>query len=166
MLLQKNLLAERAKELTQLKKELKKKKQTVAKKQEQQLQRMWRDEIAAEQKQLAAVSVGDSEADAAHGHLLSGEIDKYKSLIMQAISSNWIVPEGVVKGDFCQLLVNVAPGGVVLEVKLLKSSGNEFLNRSAEAAILKASPLPVPEDSKLFDSVRVIKPTFRPEGIE
>jgi colicin import membrane protein len=94
------------------------------------------------------------------------EIDKYKAMIIQTISSYWIVPENLAQGVYCQLLVHVAPGGVVLSVDLIKSSGNYLLDSSAKTAILKASPLPVPTDSSVFDNFREIKLTVRPEGIQ
>ena len=157
--LQKNLLTEQAKEIAELKKERQKYKKNVIEQKQRQMQKVFQDQILAEQKQLA-----DEQIDA-HGHRLQGEADKYNSLILQAINLQWNKTEGDESGSFCQLLVNVAPGGVVLNVQLLSSSGNLALDRSAKAAVLKASPLPVPEDIKLFEKFRVIKLTFRPEGI-
>ncbi|HBS52209.1 MAG TPA: cell envelope integrity protein TolA [Coxiellaceae bacterium] len=120
------------------------------------------------QTQSPAPSQAQAQAQAqeqAHGHRLQGEVDKYKALILQAISSQWIIPEGVDSKSVCRLLINVAPGGVVLNVQLVSSSGNLALDRSAQAAVLKASPLPVPEDVSLFDRVRTINLTVRPEGM-
>lgn len=174
-ILQKNLLMEQAKEIAELKKERQKYKKNINKQRQQEIQKNLRDQILAEQKQLAreqsqakARAQAQAQAQAqeqAHGHRLQGEVDKYKALILQAISSQWIIPEGVDSKSVCRLLINVAPGGVVLNVQLVSSSGNLALDRSAQAAVLKASPLPVPEDVSLFDRVRTINLTVRPEGM-
>lgn len=162
-LLQDDLLKEQAKEIAELKREKQQRKKVALQKKQQATQRELRkalhQQILAEQQQLA------SEQASVQGRQLQGEVDKYKYLIMQAISSQWIVPEGVSNGAVCKLLINVAPGGVVLDVQLLSSSGNLALDRSAQAAVFKASPLPVPEDAALFDKVRTIKLTVKPEGI-
>lgn len=95
----------------------------------------------------------------------SGEIDKYKQMIIQTISRKWILPEAVAENIACQLLVHLGPGGVVISVDVLKESGDINLDRSARNAIMKASPLPVPESADLFDNFRALRLTFRPEGI-
>ncbi len=95
----------------------------------------------------------------------SGELDKYKQMIIQSISRKWIVPEAVADNVACQLLVHLGPGGVVISVDVLKESGDANLDRSARNAIMKASPLPVPESADLFDNFRALRLTFRPEGI-
>lgn len=94
-----------------------------------------------------------------------GEVDKYKQMIVQTISRKWIMPETEDKNIACQLLVHLGPGGVVLSVDLLKESGDENLDRSARNAIMKASPLPVPDNLDLFDNFRALRLTFRPQGI-
>lgn len=94
-----------------------------------------------------------------------GELDKYKQMIIQTISRKWIIPETTTDNLACQLLVHLGPGGVVLSVDVLKESGDENLDRSARNAIMKASPLPVPESLDLFDNFRALRLTFRPGGI-
>ena len=158
-LLKKNLLKERTRELAELKKESEQHKKKVIEQKEKALQKRLQDQADARQKQLANLEA------LAHDSRLSGEVDKYKALIKQAIYLQWIYPQGTNSGDFCRLRISTAPGGVVLDVKMIASSGNAVLDRSAQAAVFKASPLPVPEDLKLFDEMRVIDFTFRPEGI-
>jgi colicin import membrane protein len=55
------------------------------------------------------------------------------------------------------------PGGEVADVRIVQSSGNEIFDRQAEAAVKKASPLPVPADPRLFEKVREINFIFAPE---
>lgn len=92
-------------------------------------------------------------------------IDEYKAKILMAISQQWIVPENMPKDIISKLLIQVGPGGVVLDVKLVQSSGNSVLDRSAIAAVRKASPLPVPADANLLDEFREINLLVRPEGV-
>ena len=92
-------------------------------------------------------------------------IDHYKNLIITAIGNRWIMPEKVKKGLECHLKVRVAAGGTVISVKLIRLSGEPALDHSAEAAIYKASPLPVPKETKLFNEFREFNLVVRPEGI-
>lgn len=85
---------------------------------------------------------------------VQGEINKYKALILQVISQHWLVPSTEDKHLYADLLIRLAPGGTVLDVKIIKSSGKEALDRSAEAAVLKSSPLPVPTDATAFAAFR------------
>jgi colicin import membrane protein len=64
----------------------------------------------------------------------------------------------------CRIFVRMLPGGEVADVKIVQSSGNEIFDRQAEAAVKKASPLPVPGDPRLFEKVREINFIFTPEG--
>ena len=96
---------------------------------------------------------------------LAGEINRYKALILAAIGQQWLVPGGVNKALSCVYQVHLAPGGVVLGVTLLRSSGNVALDQSAKTAIYKASPLPVPHDSRAFDQFRELKLTVSPQTV-
>jgi colicin import membrane protein len=83
-----------------------------------------------------------------------GEVDKYKALITNAISMHWLVPPTVNKKLKVELLIRLAPGGMVLDVQIAKSSGDVGLDRSARTAVFKASPLPVPSDAESFATFR------------
>lgn len=91
--------------------------------------------------------------------------DKYRHLILQAIAQQWIIPPEMNKHLETKLAVHLAPGGMVLEVSIVKSSGNLVLDRSAQTAVYKASPLPVPKNRGLFHTFRQINLTVRPEGV-
>lgn len=96
---------------------------------------------------------------------IAGEVDKYKALIVNAIGRNWILPENVDSSLSSQFRIRLAPDGAVLEVSLTRSSGDPLLDRSAQTAIYKASPLPVPSDPATFNMFRDISLTVRPEQI-
>lgn len=96
---------------------------------------------------------------------LAGEVDKYKALIVNAIGRNWILPENANSALSSQFRIRLAPDGAVLEVTLTRSSGDALLDRSAQTAIYKASPLPVPTDADTFNLFRDISLTVRPEQV-
>jgi colicin import membrane protein len=58
--------------------------------------------------------------------------------------------------------VEQIPGGEVTGIEVVRSSGNHAFDRSVEAAIRKASPLPQPKDPSVF--ARVINFEFDPAG--
>lgn len=163
--LQESLLAEQAKEVAELKKEKQARKKSIAKKQEQQMQKMQKmlhDQAIAEQKQLSD-ELSEAYSSAAGSQ---GEIDKYKAMIIQVIISQWIIPDGVNENDFDKEAIEVGPDGTVLSTKSISSSNNVAMNRSAQAAVWKASPLPVPpQGSELLDEFRKINLKFTPKGV-
>lgn len=112
-------------------------------------------------KQAQAASAQNAERQAR----VAGEVDKYKALIVNAIGRNWILPENVDSTLSSQFRIRLAPDGMVLEVTLTRSSGDPLLDRSAQTAIYKASPLPVPTDSDTFNMFRDISLTVRPEQV-
>lgn len=120
-------------------------------------------EISAEsQKQQAAASANKAAAKAATALAAnSAEINRYKTMILQQIQQHWIVPANVDQLS-CELQVELAPGGAVLKVSLSHSSGNDALDRSAIAAVNKASPLPVPKNTTDFDAFRNFTITVKP----
>jgi colicin import membrane protein len=94
-----------------------------------------------------------------------GEVNKYKALILQAISEHWLVPMQANKHLYCELMIRMAPGGMVLDVQIIKTSGDPSLDSSARAAVLKASPLPAPADPDAFQAFRQFVLRVKPENI-
>ncbi|MDQ5884357.1 MAG: Cell envelope integrity protein TolA [Pseudomonadota bacterium] len=95
---------------------------------------------------------------------MAGEVDRYKALILNAIRDQWILPENIDPNLSSQFVIRLAPTGAVLDVHLSHSSGDAILDRSAQAAIYKASPLPVPHDVTTFNMFREITLTVRPSN--
>lgn len=123
----------------------------------------------AERKKQAEAAAAAKQAQAAKNAerqaRIAGEVDKYKALIVNAIGRNWILPENVDSSLSSQFRIRLAPDGMVLEVTLTRSSGDPLLDRSAQTAIYKASPLPVPADAETFNLFRDISLTVRPEQV-
>ena len=142
------------KKMLQMQQQLKqlKKRNLVA--QTAEVEKQLQTQIAAKQQQITV----------AQNKQESMEINKYKSLIVNVIEQNWIIPSKIDKKLSAQLLIDLAPGGTVLGVKILKSSGNEALDSSAVTAVWKSSPLPVPNGAHVFNQMRKLHLTVRPEG--
>ena len=119
-----------------------------------------KEELA--QKQQAAMQ--QAALDAQKNAQIAGEVNKYKAMITAAISRQWILPENANRSLSSQFRIRLAPNGIVLEVSLTRSSGDPILDRSAQSAIYKASPLPVPSDPDTFNMFRDINLTVRPEN--
>lgn len=149
--------------LADIKKETHKQK----KKQEKALEEQFKKTLQAQsEKSLRQQLLNDDiKLKSQEAHMSQGEVNKYKSLIVQAISENWLVPPGTNKRLACELMIRVAKGGRVLDVQVLKSSGDQALDRSARAAVLKSSPLPVPTDEEEFNTFRQFALKVRPENV-
>ncbi len=84
----------------------------------------------------------------------------YVGLIERRVQNNWLMPLNGESGLKCLLRVRLLPSGEVIDVRVIKSSGNALFDQSVERAARKASPLPVPEDLRLFNK------TFRSFAFE
>jgi colicin import membrane protein len=87
-------------------------------------------------------------------------LDEYMNRIRIKVRQNWILPQDLQGNPEAIFDVIQLPTGEVLSVKLARSSGNPAYDAAVERAILKSSPLPLPEPRSLFD--RQLKLTFRP----
>ncbi len=155
-LIQKQLLADLKKQTEQQKKMKQKAIQTAFEKDMKEMKaKSLQQQMLQEQKRLANVMTQQ----------MHGVVDKYKALILQTISQHWIIPNNIDKHLTAEFLIYVAPGGLVLDVQLIKSSGDISLDRSARAAIFKASPLPVPTDAEAFESFKQFVLKVKPENV-
>jgi len=70
--------------------------------------------------------------------------------IAKKIEATWNRPFGMKIGLKCIVRVKLLPSGDVKDAKVISSSGNAAFDNSAENAVRKASPLPVPHNRNLF----------------
>ena len=122
----------------------------------------------AEQQRKAEAARRQQEREAALQAQMAAEqnqtlIAKYIAIIQQNVQRRWLRPPGSAKGLTCDVEVRLAPGGDVMAVRVVKSSGNAAFDRSVEAAVRKASPLDVPSEPALFDQFRQITFEFNPQ---
>ncbi|MCL4720664.1 MAG: cell envelope integrity protein TolA, partial [Gammaproteobacteria bacterium] len=104
-------------------------------------------ELADEERRLAAAD--------------SGALAEYIALIRQKVERNWVRPPGAQPGLECEVSVSQIPGGQVTAVNMGRCNADEAVRRSIEAAVLRASPLPAPDDPALFE--RNLRFVFKPE---
>lgn len=109
-----------------------------------------------------------AEAEALHAlqsSVSEQQLAQYKQKIVRKIAAHWRVPKGSDPKLACQLAIHLAPDGTVLDVALQHSSGLLALDRSARTAVLRASPLPVPNETRMFSAFRHFVLTVRPETV-
>jgi colicin import membrane protein len=69
---------------------------------------------------------------------------------------------GLPPGLSCIFQIRMIPGGDVADARVIKSSGNSVFDSRAEIALKRASPLPVPDNPRIFAKMREIRLTFAP----
>jgi len=99
-------------------------------------------------------------AEQAHLHRI---IDRYALLMRAKIHQNWRRPVGIDNIYKCKVAVRLGTQGEVLSAKVIDSSGNIEFDRSAELAIHKSSPLPLPPDEKTRVPFNNFTFTFEPQ---
>jgi colicin import membrane protein len=92
----------------------------------------------------------------------SGQMNQYVAQITARIERAWIRPVSAQPGINCEVRVTQVPGGTVVNVQVGRCNGDESVRQSIEAAVYRASPLPLPADPALFERILVV--TFRPES--
>ena len=112
-----------------------------------------REELQNEELELAAAAQQQED---------ESEISRHIQAIRSRVARVFVYPD-LAKGLNCTLYVRMIPGGEVVEARVIQSSGNAAFDRQAENAVLKAAPLPVPSDPRLFQRMREIKFVFDPE---
>lgn len=81
----------------------------------------------------------------------AGLLAQYKALIQQKVMRNWNRPPDAEAGINCEVFASQIPGGEVVGVRIGRCNGNDTVRRSIETAVYRASPLPGPPDSSLFE---------------
>lgn len=87
----------------------------------------------------------------------------YRLMITRHIERFWNKPPSARPGVVCTVNITQAPTGTVLSVSVQagECNGDEALRQSIEIAVKRASPLPTPEDPRLFDRSVVVN--FKPQ---
>jgi len=86
-----------------------------------------------------------------------------RQAIMPHIRRQWVLPPSARPGLSCTLKITITASGVVTRVDIVRGSGDDLFDNSAKAAVLKASPLPVPADSAVLSELNAFQWRFRPE---
>ena len=120
------------------------------------------DEKEKKQKQEADEKEKRRDADARAVTAMGNEVAAYKAKIRAKILRNIVVSSDIPKDALAEFDVTLSPGGAVLNVKLVKSSGNAMYDRAVERAIKKSDPLPVPPEGPLSNQFRELHLNFSP----
>jgi colicin import membrane protein len=127
-----------------------------------------RASILEEQQKLAQLAKIKADEDARKRALAEAASLKQKQLlqftdrIRQKVRSRVVLPPGLPGNPEAVYSVILLPGGEVLEVRLVKSSGFPAYDAAVQRAIHAADPLPVPSDPELFQQLRQANYKFRP----
>lgn len=111
------------------------------------------------QEQLAAERAA---REAAQAEANQRVVNQYVGAIQAQVRRNWIQPTNW-QGRSCTVQVQLIPGGDVASVQIVQSSGDPAFDRSVEAAVYRAAPLPLPPDPALFESFRTLRFVFAPK---
>lgn len=123
----------------------------------QRLQQLadWKARQASEAAASASPPPGNPNAD-------SALLGRYTAALTQAIRGNWTRPDNVPLTARCVIYITQLPGGNVIKVDIAPSCPYDALGqRSVEAAVLKAQPLPYAGFESVFR--RELKLNFQAE---
>ena len=93
---------------------------------------------------------------------VQGALQEYMAHVAAKVENNWLRPPGSPGGLKCTVNVKLIPGGDVVSARVVQGSGDPLFDDSAEKAVLKASPLPVPSDPSVAKHFRDFNFVFRP----
>ena len=154
-------------EKTELKKSQDKQKAALAKLKKEKAA-LERKKKSAEAKRKAKAEAKRKVAEAKRERIArqkyeESEITRAMIRIERQVKRNWTRPSAISNGLTCTIRVQLIAGGAVKRAQVIESSGNAIFDRSAENAVRKASPLPVPADPLIFQKFKVFSFIFNPQ---
>ncbi|MBV1959893.1 MAG: cell envelope integrity protein TolA [Pseudomonadales bacterium] len=125
------------------------------------------EEKLAEQRRLRELA--DALAEEGRQQQLALEQEKiqsYSQQIRSDIENKWSRPPSARNGMEVTLIIQLVPSGELIDVQVIKRSGNDAFDTSAVNAVRKVEKFEVPEDYELFDKYfRKLTLPFRAEGL-
>ena len=91
----------------------------------------------------------------------SQEMVAYQLAISQKIQRSWAMPASVTEDTECVVMVRQTRTGDVISADIISCNGDDSVRRSVEAAVMRASPLPMPSNPDLFQAD--LRITLRPD---
>ncbi len=142
-------------ELERKRQEAERKRQEDIRRQREENERRQREEEEAARRAEIAAEERLTEARS------SDDMARYMFALQQKVVRNWARPASARAGLDCVVRVRQTASGDVISVNVVSCNGDEAVVRSIEAAVRKASPLPVPANPILFEpDLRFV---FKPE---
>lgn len=132
--------------------ELERRRQQAEIERQQEIERQ-RLENERQRREAEAVVLSDAIAqeDARLQAMNSNEMAAYQFALQQQVLRNWAPPASARPGLDCLVQVRQSATGEVISANVVSCNGDAAVERSIEAAVYKASPLPLPEVAVLFD---------------
>jgi len=116
------------------------------------------EDKAKREAELQSQLATEERVNAARGSRAEAE---WLALIRDKVTRAWIRPPSARAGVNCEVHVTQVPGGVVTGVQIGSCNGDDAVRASIEAAVYRASPLPMPSNPDLFD--RNLRFDFHPD---
>ena len=142
--------------------ELERKRQEAERKRQEEIQRQ-REENERIRRELEAEE-RQAEIDAEARRMAaenSPEMAAYQFAIAQKIQRSWAMPASVTEDTVCVVRVRQTRTGEVISVNIVSCNGDDAVRRSVEAAVMRASPLPLPANPDVFRAD--LRITLRPD---
>ncbi len=142
----------------------KKRKEEEARKKAEAEQKRKQEEARkkAEQELQARLAAEQAREAAQRQSAMQRMVDEYVLYIQEKVQRSWIRPPSSGSELSCTVEVRLIPSGEVIDAQIVRSSGNSAFDRSVEAAVFKASPLPVPPDPVVMEQFRSLRFEFKP----
>ena len=94
------------------------------------------------------------------------QVRSYSAQIRSDIESKWSRPPSARNGMEVILMIQLVPSGELIDVMVLKRSGNDAFDTSAVNAVRKVQLFSVPQEYELFDqNFRKMTLPFKAEGL-
>lgn len=145
-----------------------KEKAEAERKAQQEAERKKQEQIRAQQEQEAFTRALEQENRQLLEESYAVAAQSYMSAISQRIEQHWSRPPSARNNMECELLIKLVPTGRVINVDIVRSSGNELFDRSAVQAVKKAEQFPIIREMKpeVFERYyRELNLVFRPQDL-
>jgi len=153
---EKNRKEEQARKLAE---EKKRKEEAERKRKEEEARRLAEAERVKREQEVQAQLETQRNAQQAEATFTS----LYLAAIQQKVSRNWLRPPTSKVGLTATVLVSVTLEGEVINAEIERGSGDPVFDRSVINAVLKASPLPFPQDPRFYETLRTFRFKFKPD---
>ena len=160
--------AERKRKLALQKKKAAEKKRKAELERKRRLEEKKRKEAEAKKKAEARRRAEQKAREAELAAQLEAEQDARErasitAAIKRKVENSWLRPPSAANRDLeAKVRVRLNESGSVLLVQVIESSGNDAFDRSVEAAVYRADPLPMPKSPRLISEFRDFTFIFRP----
>ena len=146
------------------------------KRKQQELEKKRQQEAARKEREQAERAALENDLLSELNNDLQGQIaendeqvaNSYLAIIQERVSNNWSRPPSARLGMQAEVVIQLVPAGRVVNVRIIKSSGNAAFDRSVEQAVKKAEQFPELKnlEQRVFEKYfRNLPMVFRPEDL-